>query len=397
MAMSRGRRKFLKGAGAVTLVAAGGVLFRAADNGVFSVGEGAAYAPWTSWQAGQGKGAEAFVRAAVLAASPHNTQPWLFHVGEDRIRILADLSRNLGTMDPFLREMHIGLGCAIENLALATRAAGFRPAVTLAPGRLRHPFPETGPAEVADIRLMPAAPERGELYGAIPRRRTHRGRYDTTRPLSAALESEMAEMAVAFPNLRLFLFAGRDGRAGLGRLIIEATEAIVADHRMVADSNRWFRFDWDAVQDKRDGVTLDSLGLPPLVLALAKIAPPPSAEKSHQLWLDATRSVHVGTAPLLGLIAAQDPRSQATALQTGRLWQRLHLWGTARGLAMQPLNQPLEVADREAMLGRAPTIAPALDSLTGRPSWRALFAFRAGYALRAANKSPRRALNEVMV
>ena len=39
------RRSFLKGAGVVTVVVVGGGVWRACDQGVFSVGEGPAYQP----------------------------------------------------------------------------------------------------------------------------------------------------------------------------------------------------------------------------------------------------------------------------------------------------------------------------------------------------------------
>jgi hypothetical protein len=44
------RRSFLKGAGVVTVVVVGGGVWRAYDQGVFSVGEGPAYEPWKDWR-----------------------------------------------------------------------------------------------------------------------------------------------------------------------------------------------------------------------------------------------------------------------------------------------------------------------------------------------------------
>ena len=61
----------------------------------------------------------------MLAANPHDTQPWLFAVSADAIEIFADLSRNLGAMDAYVREMHLGLGCAIENMALTAGPNGY--------------------------------------------------------------------------------------------------------------------------------------------------------------------------------------------------------------------------------------------------------------------------------
>ena len=73
------------------------------------------------------------VAAAILAANPHNTQPWTFVVAPDGIDVFSDPTRRLMQVDPLLREHHVGLGCALENLVLAAEARGHRPAVTLLP------------------------------------------------------------------------------------------------------------------------------------------------------------------------------------------------------------------------------------------------------------------------
>lgn len=44
------RKSFLKGAGIVTIVVAGGGIWRAYDQGVFSIGEGPAYETWKNWR-----------------------------------------------------------------------------------------------------------------------------------------------------------------------------------------------------------------------------------------------------------------------------------------------------------------------------------------------------------
>ena len=67
------RRSFLKGAGIVTVAVVGGGVWRAWDQGVFSVGEGPAYEPWKDWRNIGNDVPLALVRAAILAASPHIT------------------------------------------------------------------------------------------------------------------------------------------------------------------------------------------------------------------------------------------------------------------------------------------------------------------------------------
>lgn len=132
------------------------------------MGEGSAYGPWTTWQGD--KGLLRFVRAAILAPSPHNAQAWRFGVGRSHIDIYADRARNTGAIDPFKREMYEGLGTALENLVLATQASGFALSVTLMP---------TGPesTHAAHVALSCSAPRRSDLYPQISRRHTNRCPY----------------------------------------------------------------------------------------------------------------------------------------------------------------------------------------------------------------------------
>jgi hypothetical protein len=198
-------------------------------------------------------------------------------------------------------------------------------------------------------------------------------------------------------DVRLFLFTAPAERAQFGAAVVAATERIVADELMVADSQRWFRHRRADVERLRDGLTLDAAGLSPLVTAAAKILPPASPETSHRYWLDATRDVQVPTTPLFGFIATRDLYDRGLALRAGRLWQRVHLLATSRGLAAQPINQPVEMVDRERMLGREPRAAATLAALTGAPEWKPTFAFRMGVPTRAAGPSPRRPVESVLL
>ena len=105
----------------------------------------------------------------------------------------------------------------------------------------------------------------------------------------------------------------------------------------------------------------------------------------------------MATSPVFGLIAVRDLYDRAQTLRAGRLWQRIHLWATSQGIAMQPLNQPVEIVDRERELNRKPQAAQVLTDLTGEPAWKPTFAFRAGYPVRDALASPRRAVKQVVV
>lgn len=105
-------------------------------------GAGQAYEPWSNWREDTVDGPMAIVLAGILAANAHNTQPWRFDVGPDRIAVFADTSRHLGSFDPFRREMMLSLGCALENMVHAARAEGYRPHIVPVLGRLVPGGPE---------------------------------------------------------------------------------------------------------------------------------------------------------------------------------------------------------------------------------------------------------------
>ncbi|MBD3896093.1 hypothetical protein IEI94_09545 [Halomonas sp. ML-15] len=391
------RRGFLQGLAGVTVVVVGGTVWRSADQGVFSAGNGPAYEPWSDWRAASESGPLALVRAGILAANPHNTQPWIFRVDEDAVELYADRTRNLGTFDPYLREMHLGLGCAVENMMRAARANGYSAELAFSEGTLGPIDSQPEQARVARIALSEVGPTEDALHDAIPRRHTNRGPYDSQRPVSSAALSSLAAMADDDDGVGIMMFTENQAIAACWQLIVEATEAIIADEPMVTDSERWFRHSWEEVQAHRDGPTLDAAGLSPVMTAIAKVMPRSSAETNHRYWLDATRDVQVATAPAFGLIGVQDLYDRAQTLGAGRIWQRMHLWATTQGLAMQPLNQPVERVDRERELGFEPKAARALGRLVGEADWQPTFVFRVGYPSRGASPSPRRSAEQVLV
>jgi hypothetical protein len=381
------RRKVIAGGGVGLLVLlSGGTVWRAADQGVFSTGQGPAYEPWDQWHTVT-KGPLDLVRAAILAANPHDSQPWLFHVTEIQIDLFADRKRNLGHIDPLLREMHIGLGCALENLLLAAAANGYATQVTL--------FPD--PADVtavARIELAPGTSNVTDLYQAIPHRHTNRYPHDTARPLApTTLDSLRALNDNA--NVTVFWFTSADERKRVADLMVEAAKTLVADKVQSADSDRWMRNNWQEIQQYRSGITLDAQGLPDLQRAIGKILPPLSQEQQNEFFVQGTEN-QARTAGALGLIAVRQSQENAQRMSAGRLWQRMHLWATVHGLAMQPMNQMAERADRETTQGIAPRFGDALKALIGASSWEALMPFRLGYPTYEALRSPRRAVNDVL-
>ena len=386
------RRQFLKAAGiggaAIGLSGLGIASWRASAQGVFAAGSGPAYAAWAEWD--QGSGAVTLVRAAVLSANPHNSQPWRFRIASSAIDMFVDPSRNMGNMDPYRREQHIGLGCSLENLLIAAQAKGYDRRLTVLPDA-------ADPTLVAHVDLNPGTVSNLALYQAIPKRHTHRAPFDTARNLTqstlSALDQEVADIAGA----AIVWITSDTAKREVGQLIVEATQAIAADHDQSVDSFRWWRDSWSDIQTYKDGMTIDAAGLSPLITALGKILPPQSREQNDQAWIQQTRDNNVKTAAAFGIVVVRDATDNVQRIAGGRLYQRLHLSAVNRGLAMQPLNQITERIDREKLLGLNPRFTQVAADLMPEPGWQPLMSFRVGYPTVTASPSPRRRAESVLV
>jgi hypothetical protein len=387
--LSRGSLLRRTGLGVATLLVAGaGALgYRAYDQGVLEVGEGPAYDPWTEWE--RHSGLVRLVAAATLAPSPHNAQAWLFRLAPSRIDLFADRSRGTGATDPFRREMYIGLGAALENLLLAAQANGYASTVTLMPDDRQS-------AHAARIELARSTPRVSALYQQIPRRHTNRYPYEQGKEVpGAALATMDALRTRDTENTQVFWFTSRAQRAQIGELLVAATEALIADPDQSRSDFEWFRQDWDEIQRRRDGITVDAAGLSDLTASLAKLLPAQSRTATDDAWLTATRDRQTKTAAAYAIVAVRDASDNRQRLEGGRLLERIHLWTAAHGLALQHMNQLTERADRELERGIAPRFGDALRALV--PSgWQALSAFRTGYPTHTPHKSPRRSVQTVI-
>ncbi len=381
-----GRRQILLGAGGLALA---GVAGRAWQQGLLG-GDNPALSAWDDWASGRLVGPLKLVGAGVLAASPHNTQPWAFAIGRLGVDVFEVPGRALGSMDPFGRERLAGLGAAIHNMALASTALGRAARVRLLPD-------PASPGHVARILLGPdgSGPTPHRLLPFIARRHTHRGPWRGGPVPEAKLAALLDFPAFADVRIALFTAASPRGRR-FAALTDEATAAIVADADMMANSHRWMRHDRRDADRLKDGLTIATSGVSPFLATMGALLPEQSASSKGEYWLANTRDNHLPTASLFGLILTPRPHDRRSALLVGSAWQRLHLNATAAGLVAQPLNQLPEMIDREAQLGQPPRFAAKADALLDDPAWRPSFAFRLGTADAPAGAALRRPVSDVI-
>jgi len=310
------------------------------------------------------------IRYTTLAASGHNTQPWQFRLGADRIDILPDLTRRTPVVDPDDHHLFASLGCAVENLALAAAARG----------RHTEAISFNPEAEgTVTFAFKNAAPILSPLFDAISRRQSTRAEYDGRAVDSADLQSLAA--AAAIPGVDVVLITDRAQLDHVRDLVIEGNAAQMADPAFLRELKSWLRFSPRHAIASGDGLFGPSSGNPALpdwlgpIMFDAVFRPDAENEKYvRQLCSSAGVAVFVSE--------RDDPDHWVRA---GRACQRFALQATALGLKLAFINQPVEVA----------RLRPELAALVGMAGRRPDIVMRFGYGP-ALPYSPRRPVSAVL-
>lgn len=242
------RRQVLIGAGAVALAGAGGAAVSYARMGSLE-----AYAESvmvTRARLSERPEMQDMVRLATLAANGHNTQPWRFRVGDDRIAILPDLARRTPTVDPDDHHLYASLGCAAENLVLAAAAGGYRGDVLF-----------DAEADGAVVFTFGAGPrERSVLTDAIVQRQSTRAEYDGRAVATEDLQA-LAD-AARVPGVDLVLITDRPQLDRVRDLVVAGNSAQMADAAFVRELKDWLRFNPRQALATNDGLFSAASGNP---------------------------------------------------------------------------------------------------------------------------------------
>jgi hypothetical protein len=314
------------------------------------------------------------VRLAVLAPSGHNTQPWRFELGADRIVLRPDLSRRLPVVDPDDHALYISLGAALENLVIAARQRSLGAEVAA--------FAAEAPDAIV-VRLRRShgnEPGReAELFAAIPERQSTRRDYDG-RPIPAAILQQLRAAGSGEPGVTLRTFAGPGEVEQLVPFVEQATRTQIANPSFVAELLEWMRFGSEG-RTRGDGLVAAAFGMPPVPrrageFVMRRLLSPDG---------EARRAVGAVRSSSALALFATDRHDRAGWVAVGRSFERLALAATAAGVKHAHVNMPCEVVE----------VREQLRSHLGLGSAQPLLLVRLGFA-RWRPRSPRRELAAVI-
>ena len=275
------------------------------------------------------------VAYATLAASSHNTQPWLFGIHDDAIEILPDLTRRCPAVDPDDHQLYASLGCAAENLLIAVRAAGLKGLCTY-------------DQDISGVRIEfeQGTPQRSALLDAIPARQCSRSEYDGS-PLADS-ELRALEAAGHGDGVSVRLITDRDRMAEIADFVARGNSVQFEDSEWLRELQSWIRFSGPEALRAGDGLYGPVMGSPSVPRWLGRLAMRFGFSARKQ---NARDRRHIMSSSAIAVIHSES-NDEPHWVEAGRCYQRLGLEATALGLKTAFINQPVEVAELRPAFAR---------------------------------------------
>lgn len=267
------------------------------------------------------------VRYATLAASSHNTQPWIFKLEPKRIRILPDFSRRCPAVDPDDHHLFASLGCATENLLLAAQVSGLK-------GHYHFDAVTTS----VQIDFEDAEPRSSNLFDAITLRQCSRSVYDGVQLTNEELQS-LRDIAHG-DGVSVLLLTSDEQKELVIDFVARGNEAQFCDPAWSQELKSWIRFSGKEAVRSGDGLYGPVMGNPDVPRWLGLLAMKATFSAKNQNRKDRK---HIRSSSAIAVIYS-DMDDIAHWIEAGRCYQRLALQAASLGLRTAFINQPVEVA-----------------------------------------------------
>ncbi|PKF63434.1 twin-arginine translocation pathway signal protein [Psychromonas sp. psych-6C06] len=285
---------------------------------------------------------------AILAPNPHNKQPWLVKlIDSNRIELLVDQSRLLPETDPLARQIHIGQGCFLENLAIAASHYGYLADIAYFPqGEYSNRVVEL--KAVARIDLIKRSDmQEDPLYKQLLIRQSNKRSYDNSY-LTGEQKLELKRLPF-ISNSQLTIVDNEADNGYLQKVLTQAMRIEGTNKQRDLETIKMFRFNDQEIEQYRDGFGLAHSGVSGIKKVIAEtffldrakteLDPTQFAQQS----VDLAREISESTSTFALLVSKEN--SRLAQVKAGRDYCRLNLTTTAMGIAQHPMSQVLQEYD----------------------------------------------------
>lgn len=263
------------------------------------------------------------LRFAIRAPSTHNTQPWLFHVEGNTVRIFLDEKRKLAQADPRGRDAHISIGCLLKNIEVAGKYFQMLEDLCI----------ETKGGALASCTFVRSGGRDmayQALFDAMLRRYNARG---SLGPLPENTAEKL--LTVRSPGAQALFISTANDLDTLGKLTASGIRAFHNKKAFRREFASWLRSN---TSNERDGIHGYSVLMPlwasyalPWAIRFCNLGP----------FLGKKNAETIAAAPLACIIATEDD-TQSAWIRAGQLSQELSLSAFANGGGASFFAAPIE-------------------------------------------------------
>jgi hypothetical protein len=332
---------------------------------------------------------------AILAPNPHNLQAWIVDLKrEGELTLYCDPKRLLPQTDPFGRQVLIGHGCFLELLLIALAEQGVTGEVSLFPEG-EPTFATMGSKPVARVVLKSGA-NKDPLFEQILKRHTAKVPYDIGRSIAP---SALEPLRAALTHLPVRFGAAVDAASlpALRQLCLGSATVEISTERTMMESMQYLRIGPKEINQYRDGISINSLGVR-LLSAIGMVDRnkfPAPGSTAHGKALSRFQEHSASAMGFVWLSTADN--SRVSQIQAGRAYVRMQLASVPGGLGVHPMSQPLQEFREMASHYREAHRLLLQSAAPNKPSDPTVqMLVRLGYPTEAAGPTPRRGLEAIM-
>lgn len=316
------------------------------------------------WQGTPDDRLKFLLQYAILAPSVYNTQPWIFSIEGDTIQVFIDTTRWQQSGDKDQRDLHLSVGCALENLLVAAYHFGYQCQVDYFPSPA-HPM------LAATVRLTAGeagvSPREDPLFEAILHRSTDHHLF-SAEPVPPHMISQLTGCCTEM-GIVLHTTTDLELLRHVDALTLQADAVKFADpayRKVIAYCIKQGVFDTDWLLTK-----------------LSQLAASHLRHTSNQVK---DEFQILKGAPVLGILVAETD-DRTTQLKVGQVFERIFLTSVSLGLRVEPITHVLQVPETRSALAKLSLIHGLIPQIL----------FRLGEAEAGAAHTPRRPGEEVLL
>lgn len=290
------------------------------------------------------------IACGLLAPSSHNIQPWKARLDENEttFTLFVDAERLLPKVDPLSRQIVVSQGTFLENVRIGAEHLGYGPHIDLFPdgeidseGSASSMTSRPVARVSVDLDQGPGENDGSPLYDAIFERVTVRTPY-LDQPLTDDQVRRLQSLGDE-PGVKILIFQDEKDLEEIKDLAVRGVEIEASLAGPMRESGELFRINERQKNRDRDGLTLDSQGMPDALQVLVEgfgTAGPLGDEKMAETWRKGEVD-RIGRTPAYAMIITEG-NSRTDQVKAGMVYERLQLAGAGLGVSMQPVSQVLE-------------------------------------------------------